>query len=68
MILVCENNFDAMHVEKNIYNSLIGSLLNIVRNTKDISKAKLDLVDMTIEPSLALEIKGINYAFAACLS
>ena len=52
------HNLDMMHVERNIYNSFIKTLLNIPRKTKDRVKARLDLVDMTIRLGLALEKRG----------
>jgi len=37
-----------MHVEKNVYDSLIGTLLNIQGKTKDGVNARLNLVEMKI--------------------
>jgi len=39
---------DEMHVEKNVYDSLIGTLLNIKGKTKDGLECHHDLVDMGI--------------------
>ena len=39
---------DVMHVEKNLYDSLIGTLLNIKGKTKDGLKCHQDLVGMGI--------------------
>ena len=39
---------DVMHVEKNVYDSLIDALLNITSKTKDVLKCRQDLVDMAI--------------------
>ena len=39
---------DVMHVEKNVCDSLIGTLLNIKGKTKDGFKCRQDLVDMGI--------------------
>ncbi|CAM8913860.1 unnamed protein product [Rhodiola kirilowii] len=47
-----------MHVEKNICDSLIGTLLNIPGKTKDGVKARLDMLDMNIRTKLALETQG----------
>ena len=55
-----------MHV-KNIYDNLIGELLNLPRKIKDRVKGKLDLVNMRIRLSLALE-KRVNAHFVNCLS
>ncbi|CAM8966364.1 unnamed protein product [Rhodiola kirilowii] len=49
---------DVMHVEKNICDSLIGTLLNIPGKTKDGVKARLDMLDMNIRTKLAPEARG----------
>ncbi|XP_024172337.1 uncharacterized protein LOC112178421 [Rosa chinensis] len=43
---------DVMHIEKNVCDSLIGTLLNIPGKTKDGLKTRLDLVKMGIRPGL----------------
>jgi len=42
-----------MHVEKNVCDSLIGTLLNINRKTKDGLNTHLDLIEMSIRGELA---------------
>ena len=42
-----------MHVEKNVCDSFIGTLLNIQGMTKDGVNANLDLVEMKIQEDLA---------------
>jgi len=37
-----------MHVEKNVCDSIIGTLLNIKAKTKDIINARKDLVEMGV--------------------
>lgn len=49
---------DLMHVEKNVCDSLIGTLLNIPGKTKDGVKSRYDLVSMGIRPELAPQNKG----------
>ena len=44
---------DVMHVEKNVCDSLIGTLLNIKRKTKDTLNSHLDLLEMGIRERLA---------------
>lgn len=44
---------DMMHVEKNVCDSVIGTLLNIPGNTKDGVNARLDLIAMGIREQLA---------------
>ena len=43
---------DMMHVEKNICDSLIGTLLNIKGKTNDGLKCRQDLVEMSIQKQL----------------
>ena len=43
-----------MHIQKNIYESILGTLLNIKGKTKDIFKARQDLEDMNIRKELHL--------------
>ena len=42
------HNLDVMHVEKNVCDSVVGTLLNTINKTKDIDKARLDLANMNI--------------------
>lgn len=44
---------DVMHVEKNVCDSVIGTLLNIHGKTKDNVNARLDMVEMGIRQELA---------------
>ncbi|CAM8902790.1 unnamed protein product [Rhodiola kirilowii] len=50
-----------MHVEKNICESLLGTLLNISGKTKDGVKARLDILEMNIRTKLAPEPRGHIY-------
>ena len=43
-----QHYLDVMHVEKNVCDSLIGTLLNIKGKTKDCLKCRQDLVNMGI--------------------
>jgi hypothetical protein len=45
-------NLDVMHIEKNICESLMATILNIPRRTKDTTKARLDLKDLGIKMEL----------------
>lgn len=49
---------DVMHVEKNVCNNIIGTLLNIPKKTKDGVAARLDLLEMGIKSDLQPEFKG----------
>ncbi|XP_073133711.1 uncharacterized protein [Henckelia pumila] len=44
---------DVMHIEKNVCESLIGTLLNVPGKTKDGIAARLDLVEMNVRTDLA---------------
>lgn len=41
-----------MHIEKNICDNVIGTLLDIPGKTKDHTKARLDLIDLAIKEHL----------------
>ncbi|XP_031116564.1 uncharacterized protein LOC116020223 [Ipomoea triloba] len=47
------HSIDVMHVEKNMCDSLVGTLLDIKGKTKDGLNARLDLIEMGIRPTLA---------------
>ena len=49
-----------MHVEKNVCDNIIGTLLNITGKTKDEVKTRKELVEMSINKQLAPEQKGQN--------
>ncbi|XP_052137356.1 uncharacterized protein LOC127755729 [Oryza glaberrima] len=46
------HNLDVMHIEKNVCDNLIGTLLDISSKTKDDLNARLDLVNIGIRPEL----------------
>ena len=50
--LVLRHNLDVMHVEKNICDSVVGTLLKLEEKTKDNLKARLDLQHMGIKKEL----------------
>ncbi|GJS34581.1 uncharacterized protein Tco_0532963 [Tanacetum coccineum] len=47
---------DVMHIEKNVYESLLGLLLNILGKTKDGVNARKDMVEMGIRNELAPQV------------
>ncbi|KAK7342752.1 hypothetical protein VNO80_25708 [Phaseolus coccineus] len=58
---------DVTHVEKNVCDSLIGTLLNINGKTKDGLNARLDLIDMNIRGELApIQMGKRTYLPPAC--
>jgi hypothetical protein len=50
--LKVRQNLDVMHIDKNICESLMATILNIPRKTKDTIKALLDLKDLVIKKEL----------------
>lgn len=52
--LKLRHNLDVMHIEKNICDSVLGTLMNIDGKTKDTYKARLDLCEMGIGKELHL--------------
>ena len=47
-----------MHVEKNVGESLVGTMFNIPGKTKDGLKARLDLTHFGLKPELQARIEG----------
>ena len=56
--LMLRHNLDVMHIEKNICEALIGTILNIVGKTKDAIKDRLDLEDLGIKEELQFREDG----------
>ncbi|XP_060959175.1 uncharacterized protein LOC133030449 [Cannabis sativa] len=52
--LSLRHNLDVMHIEKNVCDSVLGTLLSIDGKSKDRDKARLDLLDMNIRKELHL--------------
>ena len=46
------HSIDAMHLKKNVYESLLGTLMNNRNKTKDHQRARADLEDLDIRPEL----------------
>ena len=55
------HNLDVMHIEKNICESILGTVMNIPRKTKDNLKSRLDLVEMGIRKCLHPTKVGDKY-------
>jgi hypothetical protein len=52
--LKLQYNLDVMHIEKNICENILSTLLNILKKTKDTVAARLDLEDKGIRKELHL--------------
>ncbi|XP_042465731.1 uncharacterized protein LOC122048202 [Zingiber officinale] len=60
---VIRHNLDLMHIEKNVCESICGTLLNIEGKSKDNLKSRLDLQEMGIRSSLHPIEKGSNKVY-----
>ncbi|XP_026430326.1 uncharacterized protein LOC113326872 [Papaver somniferum] len=56
--IICFHNVDVMHVEKNICETVLGTVMNVEGKTKDNLKARLDLMDWGLRPELHLRQEG----------
>jgi hypothetical protein len=56
--LLLPYNLDVTHIEKNICENILGTLLEIQSKTKDTDNARLDLQDMDIRHDLHLQQDG----------
>ena len=59
--LKLRHNLDVMHIEKNICENLIGTILNLEGKTKDTLNARIDLKDLNIKEELQLRKEGDSY-------
>nr|XP_023924457.1 uncharacterized protein LOC112035850 [Quercus suber] len=55
------HNLDVMHIEKNVMDNILGTVLNLKDWTKDNYKARLDLADMRIRNELHLRQEGDKF-------
>ncbi|XP_026452354.1 uncharacterized protein LOC113352797 [Papaver somniferum] len=56
--IICFHNVDVMHVEKNICETVLGTVMNVEGKTKDNLKARSDLMDWGLRPELHLRQEG----------
>ncbi|KAK9214285.1 hypothetical protein WN944_006278 [Citrus x changshan-huyou] len=61
--LLIRHQLDVMHIEKNICESIYGTLLNIPGKTKDGIKSRWDLKVLKIRQKLAPDVKENNRTF-----
>ncbi|CAL1411660.1 unnamed protein product [Linum trigynum] len=50
--LLLRHNLDVMHIEKNVCDNVLGTIMNLKGKTKDTMKARLDLVEMKLRAEL----------------
>ncbi|XP_075507555.1 uncharacterized protein LOC142544385 [Primulina tabacum] len=58
--LLLRHNLDVMHVEKNVCENIIGTLLNVKKKSKDGVNARKDLMHLNIIKELHPQEKGEN--------
>ena len=58
------HNLDVMHIEKNICENILWTLLKVEGKTKDTINAKLDLHDMNIRPQYQGVQQGTSLKFS----
>ena len=59
--LLVRHNLDVMHIEKNVCEALIGTILEISGKTKDTLNARMDLSDLNIKKKLQLRKNGNTF-------
>ena len=57
------HNLDVMHIEKNICENILWTLLKVEGKTKDTTNARLDLHDMNIRPQYHDVQQGTSLKF-----
>ncbi len=63
------HNLDVMHIEKNIFDNLIGTFLNFGKKANDDVSSRCDLVEMKIKEELhRLSLRVIELYFQLQLS
>ena len=65
--LLIRHNLDVMHIEKNICESILGTLLELDGKCKDGEKARLDMQQLGIRPDQHPVIKKDKYTLPAAL-
>ncbi|WMV23690.1 hypothetical protein MTR67_017075 [Solanum verrucosum] len=67
--LLLRHNLDVMHIEKNICDNILGTILNIKGKTKDTLSSRLDLQEMNIRKELHPKENGDKYELpTACFT
>ena len=46
------HNLDVMHIEKNVFENIFNTVMNVDRKTKDNAKSRLDLMEICRRPEL----------------
>ncbi|XP_022883541.1 uncharacterized protein LOC111400360 [Olea europaea var. sylvestris] len=56
--LFLRHNLDVMHIEKNVFESILGTILHVKGKSKDGLNSRKDLINMGIRKDLHPELKG----------
>ncbi|KAL3839153.1 hypothetical protein ACJIZ3_023744 [Penstemon smallii] len=56
--LKMRHNLDVMHIEKNVCDNVLGTLMSITGKTKDSKRARLNLMEKGLKPKLHLHGEG----------
>ncbi|XP_077249194.1 uncharacterized protein LOC143888641 [Tasmannia lanceolata] len=61
--LLLPHNLDVMHIERNVGDKVLGTLLNITGKTKDTEEARLDLEEMSLRSrdSFTMRLKSHDF-------
>jgi hypothetical protein len=65
--LLIRHNLDVMHIEKNICECILGTLLELEGKCKDGEKARLDMEHLRIRPDQHPVIRNDKYTLPAAL-
>lgn len=65
--MLIRHNLDVMHIEKNICERLLGTLLDLTGKSKDSEKARLDLQELGIRKNQHLLVHKGKYTLSAAL-
>ena len=56
--LLLRHNLDVMHIEKNFFENIMNTILNVPGKTKDNIKSRLDLPDICSRSELHIKSNG----------
>src|SRR6185312_1988929 len=65
--LLVRHNLDVMHIEKNICESLLGTLLDLAGKSKDSEKARLDMEELGMRKDYHPLVKNDKYTLPPAL-
>ena len=56
-----KHNMDFMHIEKNVCENLLGTMLSLEKKNYDTNKARFDLMDLGIKTAFHLKKQGDSW-------